>query len=76
MNRPIKFKLDAYRFYLEGSHPQQAFEKASMANGGCKLTKCMTERSYSSSYMSDDIKNWIRRQLKAGTSEVHQYFDI
>lgn len=73
--RPAKFKFDAYRLYVEGNHPQQAFEKASALNGGISLSGCMTNRSYSSSYMSDDIRGWIRRQLAAGSVEAIQYFE-
>lgn len=73
--RPKKFKLDAYRLYVEGFHPQQCFESASLLNGGVKLSGCMTNRGYSSSYMSDDIKGWIRRQIAAGDVEVTQYIE-
>lgn len=72
--RPIKFRLDAYRMYLEGHHPTVAFEKASRMNGGCKLSGCMTNRSYAPSYISDDIKNYIRRQIAKGNEEVLIYF--
>ena len=71
--RPNKFKLDAYRFYTDGHHPQIAFEMASDANGGIKLSGCMTNRSYSSSYMSDDNRGWIRRQIAVDNKEVIEY---
>jgi hypothetical protein len=75
MQRPIKFKLDAYRLYTEGLSPTAAFERASMLNGGCKLSGCMTNRSYASSYMSDDIKNFLRREIAKSNREVLKYFE-
>lgn len=75
MKRPIKFKLDSYRNYLNGASPVVAFEQASSQNGGVKLSGCMTTRAYASGYMSDDIKNWIRRAIKAQNPEVLAYFD-
>ncbi len=74
-HRPVKFKLDAYRLYIEGHHPTVAFEKAGMLNGGCKLSGCMTTRAYAPSYMSDDIKGYIRRQIARGNDEVISYFN-
>lgn len=73
--RPTKFKLDAYRMYVEGFSPMVSFEKASDLNGGIKLSGCMTTRAYASSYMSDDIRGFLRRQIKADNREVIDYFD-
>lgn len=75
VRRPIKFKLDAYRMYVGGNHPQQCFEQASKMNNDVALSGCMTNRQYASSYMSDDIKGWIRRQLAVDNQLVHEYFD-
>lgn len=75
MRRPAKFKLDAFRYWIDGAHPTVAFEMASNANGGIKLSGCMTNRSWSSSYMSDDIRNWIKRQRDLGNTEVLTYLE-
>lgn len=73
--RPLKFKLDAYRMYTNGHHPVNCFEMASDLNGGIKLSGCMTTRSYASSYMSDDIKNAIRRLIAKRDKETIDYFN-
>jgi hypothetical protein len=72
--RPIKFKLDAFRFYLAGNNPTTSFQLASEANDNVALSGCMTNRGYASSYMSDDIGNYLRRRIQAGDLEVLAYF--
>lgn len=70
--RPLKFKLDAYRFYQQDNmKPTEAFEAAGRLNN-VPLSGCMTNRSYASSYMSDDIKNYLRKQRD--NVELIEYF--
>lgn len=57
-----------------GMKPVEAFYAASVANK-CGLSGCMTNRKYASSYMSDDIKNFLYRKLDEGNLEVHEYFE-
>ena len=71
--RPIKFKLDAYRAYKRGQTPLEAFQEASRLNDNVGLSGCMTTRSYASSYMSDDIRRWIRDRREL--PEVLEYFE-
>lgn len=71
--RPLKFKLDAYRFYAEGNNPIDSFSLSGKENG-CALSGCMTTKAYASGYMSDDIKNVLRRKIAAGDPEVLAYF--
>jgi len=72
VKRPLKFKLDAYRFYTEGLKPLEAFAKAGAENN-VSLSGCMTNRGYASSYMSDDVKNYLRK--RSSTQEVITYFE-
>lgn len=74
IKRPIKFKLDAYRLFytVQVDTAQEAFAKAAELND-TTLSGCMTD--YASSYMSDDVKNFLRKKLNAGNVEVHTYFD-
>jgi hypothetical protein len=74
MKRPIIFKLDAYRFYCEGCSPLEAFAKAGQVHD-VPLSGCMTTKAWASSYMSDDIRNWLRKQIAKGNSEVAEYFE-
>jgi hypothetical protein len=70
--RPLKFKLDAYRFYAQdGMKPVDAFAKAGEVNN-VPLSGCMTNRGYASSYMSDDVKNYLRK--RKDDDEVVSYF--
>jgi hypothetical protein len=72
--RPIKFKLDAYRLYAtRGMTPMEAFAEAGKLNT-VPLSGCMTTKAYASGYMSDDIKNYLRKQLVLNNKEVHEYF--
>lgn len=73
--RPLKFKLDAYRMYLSGMSPLNAFQAASEMNDNIALSGCMTTKAYASGYMSDDIKNVLRKKLSAGNVEVAAYFE-
>lgn len=69
--RPLKFKLDAYRLYKGGMTPEDAFVHAASLNN-TTLSGCMTD--YASSYMSDDVKNFLRKKIEAQNEEVIQYF--
>lgn len=69
--RPLKFKLDSYRFYTEGCKPLEAFAKAGVENN-VPLSGCMTTKAYASGYMSDDIKNYLRKHKS--NEEVIAYF--
>jgi hypothetical protein len=71
--RPVKFKLDAYRHYNAGRTPLEAFALASQDNDNVALSGCMTTRSYASSYMSDDIRNWIRK--RRDEPQIIEYFE-
>lgn len=72
MKRPIEFKLDALRFYTEGCSPLEAFAKAG-AKHNVPLSGCMTTKAYASGYVSDDIKNWLRKQRDKGNQTVIDY---
>ncbi len=72
MKRPIEFKLDALRFYTEGCTPLEAFAKAGKVHD-VPLSRCMTTKAYASGYMSDDIKNWLRKKRDGGNATVQQY---
>lgn len=70
--RPLKFKLDAYRFYSQGGMSSTAaFERAAIENA-TTLSGCMTH--YASSYMSDDVKNFLRKKIVSKDLEVIEYF--
>lgn len=73
MKRTLQFKMDAYRFYaayeLSAPHAlQYACAKHATKPSGCMSLK----NAYS--YMSDDIKNYIRKKLAANDSEAKEYF--
>lgn len=72
MKRPLKFKLDAWRFYSEGHTPLEAFVLAGKEND-VPLSGCMTTKAYASGYMSDDIKNFLRRKRIQGNPEIDAY---
>lgn len=74
VRRPLKFKLDAYRLYKSGMTPREAFAQASKLNDDVPLSKCMTHRLWSSGYMSDDIKNFLRRKIVNKDVETLEYF--
>lgn len=75
VRRPIKFKLDAFRlFYCDRvGTAEEVFRQAAIMNS-TTLSGCMID--YASSYMSDDIKNFLRKKLLVGDIVVHQYFDL
>ena len=73
--RPLKFKLDAYRMYAaQHMSPIDAFAAASELNGDVALSGCMTTKAYASGYMSDDIKNVLRKKIAKQDHEVLTYF--
>lgn len=73
MKRPLRFKLDAYRLYTYcNMTPMQAFAEAGRLND-CTLSGCMTTKAYASGYMSDDIKNFLRKKLAVGNEEISAY---
>jgi hypothetical protein len=70
IKRPLKFKLDAYRFYaVDKLTPMEAFKKAGETHN-VSLSGCMTTKAYASGYMSDDIKNFIKRKIAADDGEI------
>jgi hypothetical protein len=71
VKRPLKFKLDAYRYYVLGNTAAHAFVLAARDNN-TTLSGCMTD--YASSYMSDDVKNFLRKKIAKKDQEVVQYF--
>lgn len=73
IKRPLKFKLDAYRMYVGGMSPLEAFQAASEMNDNVALSGCMTTKAYASGYMSDDIKNVLRKKIREGNGEVIAY---
>lgn len=73
VKRPYEFKLDSYRLYREGKTPIEAFKIAGEIHN-VPLSKCMTTKAWASSYMSDDIKNRIRKMIKAGDPLTLKYF--
>lgn len=73
MKRPLKFKLDSFRFYHLGMAPVAAFAAAGLENK-CSLSGCMTNKQYASSYMSDDIRRFLRNKIISGDQFIVQYF--
>ncbi len=73
VKRSLKFKLDAYRFYVDGENPINSFSLAGHLNQ-VPLSGCMTTKAYASGYMSDDIKNFLRKKIKARDVETLAYF--
>lgn len=69
--RPMKFKLDAYKAFCDGLTAKESFVVAARDNN-TTLSGCMTD--YASSYMSDDIKNFLKRKIVQGNQEVIDYF--
>ena len=61
--RTLEFKVDSFKFYVDGLSPKEAFLKACNKHGTTP-SGCMTD--YSNSYMSDDIKNLLRKKLEGG----------
>lgn len=75
IKHPLKFKLDAYRMYVaHGMTPLNAFETAGKMNN-VPLSGCMTIKTYAFGYMSDDIKNYLRRKIIAADLETINYFN-
>ncbi len=74
IKRPLKFKLDVYRLYsVDKLTPTEAFAEAGrLHNVG--LSGCMTTKAYASGYMSDDIKNVLRKKIMENNEEVLLYF--
>lgn len=69
VKRPLEFKVDALVFFLSGKSAKDAFELAGEKHK-VPLSGCMTK--YASSYMSDDIKNFLIRKYKTGNMEAVQ----
>lgn len=69
--RTLLFKCDAYLLYANGLTPKQAFTEAAEIHE-VSICKCMM--FFSSSYMSDDIKNFLRKKIAQGNEEVLAYF--
>lgn len=76
MKRPLKFKLDAYKYWFNGASPLHAFQQASEDNDNIPLSGCMTTKAYASSYMSDDIRNFLRKKLAVDNNEVIEYLRV
>lgn len=72
--RPYKFKLDSYRFYTLGMTPMESFARAGKTHQ-VDLSGCMTNKAYASGYMSDDIKNYIRKKIANNDLETIEYFN-
>lgn len=53
----------------------EAFQEASRLNHKIALSGCMTTKAYASSYMSDDIKNYLRKQISLDNTDVITYFN-
>lgn len=67
--RTLEFKVEAFKLYKSGFKPKEAFEKACAMHGTIP-SGCMTQ--YSSSYMSDDIKNYLKKRLLNGCPKTKQ----
>lgn len=65
--RTLEFKVDSFKYYADGLTPKEAFLKACTLHGTTP-SGCMTD--YSSSYMSDDIKNYLRKKIQIGCSQT------
>lgn len=76
MKRPLKFKLNAYHNWYHGMTPLEAFAMASSQNDDIPLSGCMTTKAYASSYMSDDIRNFLRKKLDVDNKEVIEYLRV
>ncbi len=67
--RTLEFKVDSFKFYKNGLTPKEAFVRACNLHGTTP-SGCMTD--YSASYMSDDIKNYLRKKLENGCEKTKQ----
>jgi len=69
IRRPIEFKLEAYRLYREGKRPTQAFAIAGIIHDQ-PLSGCMMKKEWAASYMSDDIRGFLKKQAASGNQQV------
>jgi hypothetical protein len=74
MKRPLLFKLDAFRYFYNGYSAIESFRLAGDLNY-CTLSGCMTNKSYASSYMSDDIRRVLRDKLDQGNQQIIDYLN-
>lgn len=65
--RTLEFKVDAYKFYSSGIPVKESFLRACEKHGTTP-SGCMTD--YASSYMSDDIKNFLKKNLQKGCEKT------
>jgi hypothetical protein len=72
VKRPLKFKLDAYRLFQSGTYGAVAAFAGAAKLNNTTLSGCM--KDYASSYMSDDVKNFLRKKIAAGDEETLTYF--
>jgi hypothetical protein len=63
-------------YAVEKMSPIDAFAAASKLNGDIALSGCMTTKAYASRYMSDDIKNVLRKKIANGDQETLDYFAL
>lgn len=65
VKRPIEFKIRAFELFRQGMSPTEAFAKAGK-EFDVALSGCMTTKAWASSYMSDDVKNYLKKQVASG----------
>lgn len=71
MKRPIEFKIRALELYRQGMAPIDAFRQAG-EEMGIPLSGCMTDKRWAPSYMSDDIKGFLRKKASSDDALMQQ----